>query len=233
MKRLYCDESCHLENDGNDIMVLGAIMCDEIVKNQVFKEIKLIKEKHGVSPYFEIKWTKVSNGKIELYKELIEYFFNNSNLNFRGLVAKGKKNLDHEKYNSGSFDKWYYKMYYLLLNHMIYSDKEYRIFLDIKDTKGGPRVKKLHDVLCNNRYDFKKDVIKKVEQIHSNHSEILQLTDLIIGALSYYNRGLITSKAKLELIKLIENRVNHKLNVSSNRNQTKFNLFIWEGKSEK
>jgi len=116
---------------------------------------------------------------------------------------------------------------------MIYSDKEYRIFLDIKDTKGGPRVKKLHDVLCNNRYDFKKDVIKKVEQIHSNHSEILQLTDLIIGALSYYNRGLITSKAKLELIKVIENRVKHKLNVSSNRNQTKFNLFIWEGKSEK
>lgn len=233
MKRIYCDESCHLENDRNDIMVLGAIICDDLEKEQIFKEIKEIKKKHGVSPYFEIKWTKVSNGKIELYKELIEYFFNNTNLNFRGLVAKGKKNLNYEKYNSGSFDKWYYKMYYLLLNHMIYSDNEYRIFLDIKDTRGGPRVKKLHDVLCNNIYDFKKDVIKKVEQIHSNHSEILQLTDLIIGALSYYNRGLITSEGKLKLIKVIENMVDHKLNISSNRNQTKFNLFIWEGRGEK
>jgi len=61
MKRLYCDESCHLENDGNDIMVLGAIMCDEIVKNQVFKEIKLIKVKLNGLRYLMEKLSYIKN----------------------------------------------------------------------------------------------------------------------------------------------------------------------------
>ncbi|GLI56382.1 hypothetical protein PM10SUCC1_18960 [Propionigenium maris DSM 9537] len=230
MKLIYCDESCHLENDGNDIMVLGAISCDDKVKKDIFNEIRAIKEKHGISPYFEIKWTKVSNGKIDMYKELIEYFFDKKELEFRGVVAKGKKKLDHKKYNSGDYNKWYYKMYFLLLNHMISKSDNYRIFIDIKDTNGGSKVRKLHEVLCNKIYDFEREIVKKVEQIHSDHSEILQLTDLIIGAFSYYHRGLNSSESKLDIIKLIKEKSGYSLNGKSEYFEKKFNYIVWEGR---
>lgn len=41
-----------------------------------------------------------------------------------------------------------------LLDAMIGYSEEYRIFIDIKDTCGGTKVKKLQEVLCNNKYDF-------------------------------------------------------------------------------
>ena len=33
---VYCDESCHLQNDGNDIMVIGGVFCS---KTKVKKNI--------------------------------------------------------------------------------------------------------------------------------------------------------------------------------------------------
>ena len=56
---------------------------------------------------------------------------------------------------------------------MIGYSEEYRIFIDIKDTCGGTKVKKLQEVLCNNKYDFKHEVIRDIQQIKSNESEIL------------------------------------------------------------
>ena len=45
MLNLYCDESCHLENDGESVMLIGGISCPDYVRNIVYKEIKEIKRK--------------------------------------------------------------------------------------------------------------------------------------------------------------------------------------------
>lgn len=229
---IYCDESCHLQNDESDIMVLGAITCPDEYKTIVFKEIRDIKIKHGLSSWFEIKWTKVSESKVDFYSELIQYFFSKEYLSFRGIVAKGKKTLDHERYNSGDYNEWYYKMYYLLLNQLIDGVDEYKIFIDIKDTKGGPKVKQLHDVLCNNIYDFKKEVIKDIKQINSKESELLQLNDLFIGLLSYYHREKylvdIANKGKTMLLEKIITDFNINISKTTRRYEHKFNIFIWD-----
>lgn len=226
IKLIYCDESCHLEHDKSDIMVLGGISCSDNEKQQIFEDIRRIKIKHNLSSWFEVKWTKVSNSKLCFYKELIDYFFEN-NLSFRGVIAKGKKSLNHEKYNDGSYNNWYYKMYYLLLDYMIEPNEEYRIFIDIKDTKGGPKIRKLHEVLCNNKYDFKQEVIRDVKQINSKESEVLQITDLFIGALSYKHRKLNDSKAKSEIIKYIEKKYDINISKTTRKFEDKFNIFIW------
>lgn len=230
MYLLYCDESCHLPNDGIDIMILGTVYCKERYKEQIFKDIRKIKEKHSLSPYFEVKWTKVSPAKIELYIELMEYFFENDNLFFRGLVAKGKNSLDHSRYNDGSYNSWYYKMYYSLIDKIIFPDESYRIYVDIKDTIGGKSISKLHDVLCNNVYDFKQEVIRDVNQIHSHESEIMQIADLINGALAYFHKGLYSEdekKVKSKLVNIIKSKTGLSLETSSNRYEKKFNLFVW------
>lgn len=228
---IYCDESCHLEHDGNNLMVLGGILCPEDLKAKVFNDIRDIKKKHGLSSWFEIKWTKVSKSKVEFYIELIDYFFEIEELFFRGIVAMDKTKLDHDKYNDGDYDTWYYKMYFALLNPMIDPFGKYNIFIDIKDTRGGPKVKKLREVLCNNMYDFKGEVIQNISQIDSKESEILQLSDLLIGALSYYNRDIYlcegSNEGKNRIIETLKEIHGINLSATTHKTESKFNIFVW------
>lgn len=227
---IYCDESCHLENDDNDIMVLGAMSCPSDYKVNAFNEIRSIKTKHGLDTRFEIKWTKVSESKADFYLELIDYFFDHDFLRFRGVLAKEKSALDFESFHH-TYDDWYYKMYYLLLNPIIYPDESYNIMIDIKDTRGGKKIKKLHEVLSNSRHDFGKEIIKNLNQINSRDSEILQLCDLFIGAIAYYNRGLYhqgRNTGKIRIIDYIIKRTGKSLSQKTPPYESKFNLFIWE-----
>src|SRR3989339_1832762 len=150
---VYCDESCHLENDHKNVMTLGAIWCPDEVKKDMFSRIRGIKEKHGLSKDFEIKWTKVSPAKVEFYKDMLNFFFNEPHLHFRAVVIKDKDKLDHSKFRNQDHDVWYYKMFFCLLNIIFEPHSRYRIYLDKKDTRSGEKIKKLHDVLCNSKYD--------------------------------------------------------------------------------
>ena len=234
MKRynVYCDESCHLEKDTSPVMILGAMYCQEERKKQIYDEIRAIKTKHNISSFFEIKWTKVSESKIDFYLELLDYFWNNQDLLYRGLVASGKQSLDHDKYNGGDYDLWYYKMYYRMLDQVKSPNKKYHIMVDIKDTRGGKRVAKLREVLCNNIYDFKKEVIDQIGQINSKESEILQLADLINGALAFYHRGLAdnvdSNQGKVKFVRALQRHVD--LDNNTRYGERKFNLFIWAPK---
>ena len=179
---VFCDESCHLQKDNSSIMVLGAMYCLSEKRKQIYSDIRAIKKKYGLSSYFEIKWTKVSESKIEFYLELLDYFWKNNDLHYRGLVATGKDKLNHKEYNNDDYDLWYYKIYFRTLDPIIRQENEYHILLDIKDTKGGKRIQKLKEVMCNNIYDFNGEVITHIGQINSMESEIPQLADLLNGA---------------------------------------------------
>lgn len=51
-------------------------------------------------------------------------------------------------------------------------------------------------MLRNDKYDYSKEIIKKVQQVRSHEVELTQLADLLTGAVSYVNRGLSDSLAK-------------------------------------
>ncbi len=36
---IYCDESCHLENDNQKVMVLGAVWCPFEKKDEIFERL--------------------------------------------------------------------------------------------------------------------------------------------------------------------------------------------------
>lgn len=224
---VYCDESCHLENDGISVMTLGATWCLKSKVPEISEYIKSLKEKHGVGRFAEVKWTKVSNSKIDFYLELVDYFFINPDLNFRALIIPDKKKLNHLYFNQ-THDDFYYKMYYNLLKPIHNDQFSFNIYIDIKDTNGNKKVFKLHEYLCNYHRDFTHDVINNVQQVRSHEGEILPLTDLLLGAVTYKNRGLNTSSAKLEVIGKIEKHVNYSLKNTTFLNQVKFNIFRWE-----
>lgn len=223
---VYCDESCHLENDQQGAMTLGAVWCPLSKRRKIAERIREIKTKHGLGTEFEIKWTKVGPGKQEFYSDVIDYFFDDDDLHFRGLVVPDKNELKHEEYGQ-THDIWYYKMYFSMLKTIFDPGNEYRVYIDIKDTIGHEKVEKLHDVLCNNSYDFSRKTIGRIQRIHSHESEILQLADLLIGALSYLHRDLNGSQSKLALIERIRRRSGYRLTHNTLLRENKFNLFIW------
>lgn len=224
---VYCDESCHLENDHQQIMVLGALWCPLEKTREISIRIREIKKKHDINPGFEIKWTKVSPAKIQLYLDLIDYFFDNEDLHFRGLIVADKSQLQHGIYNQ-THDEWYYKMYFTLLKVILNPQAHYRIYLDIKDTLGAKKVAKLYDVLSNNILDFSRQIIEKLQTVRSHEVEILQLADLLIGTISYINRGLSSNAAKLALVERMRERSGYSLTKTTLYLENKVNLLCWQ-----
>lgn len=230
---IYCDESCHLENKAitanNRYMVLGGIACEASQKEEVFNRLKDIKKEHGMSPSSEMKWTKVSSGKLQAYKDVMNYFFD-SPLSFRAVIID-KMQLRHEDFNH-THDTYYYKMYWQMLEWFMEPSCTYHIYLDIKDTKGVMKVNNLREVLCNSKHDFNREIILKVQEVRSHEIALMQVVDILIGAISYTNRypdgG--ASKAKNEIVKLIRHRTGLTLHSSTLLGARKFNLFHWEGR---
>jgi hypothetical protein len=228
---VYCDESCHLENDGINVMGLGAVWCEKDKTGQINREIRAIKDKHGISKYAELKWAKVSPSKLDMYLELIDYFFGKDDLHFRVIIIPDKRRLDHSAFDQ-SHDDFYYKMYFNLIKLIWQTGYSYNVFLDYKDTHGGVKIHKLHEVLCNHHYDFSRELIHQVQLVRSHEVELIQLTDLLLGAVVYHTRGLKGSNAKLEIVNKIRNLSGYNLLKSTVIREMKFNILRWESSYE-
>lgn len=230
---IYCDESCHLEHDPVNVtaMVVGGILCPDAKKKEANDCIREIKKKHGIKANAEIKWNKVSPSMLPFYMDLINYFFDNSDLHFRAVVIPDKRELDHGRFNQ-THDDFYYKTYFRMLKTVLEPGNEYAIYIDIKDTRSQEKVNKLHNVLCNSNYDFNRSMIKRIQQIRSHEVELMGLADLLIGAMSYLYRGFKESKTKLALIECIRQRSGYTLLSNTLYRENKFNLFVWRSKYE-
>lgn len=223
---LYCDESCHLEHDRCKVMVLGSVKCPAHRRQEVGRAIKALKKKYKIGTNVETKWTKVSPARVEYYLELVDLFYADADLSFRGIVVPDKSVLDHARFDQ-DHDLFYYKMWFVLLSRQIDSRHRARIFFDIKDTRGEAKVRHLHQVLCNSQLDFDKALIESIEQVRSHDVPLLQVTDLLTGALGYANRGLSTSAAKLAVVNHIRKRSGLSLTRTTLLAEDKTNILIW------
>lgn len=225
---LYCDESCHLPNDQQPLMVLGVVACPAEKAREVAVRLREIKLAHGIHTHFEVKWNKVSASREAFYRAWLDYFFDDDDLSFRAVVAD-KRGLQHDAFGQ-DHDTWYYKMMFQLLSRVIEPSSTYRIYLDKKDTRSAEKVTKLHEVLCSNMFDFNREVVERLQVIQSHEVEQLQLADLLLGAVGYENRGLGGNSGKLALISRIKDRSGYALTRSTLLQEAKFNIFHWRGR---
>jgi hypothetical protein len=214
---IYCDESCHIENDHKNFMLLGSASSAYNQVKRHTERIKNIKKKHNF--YGEIKWSNVASSQFQFYKELLDYFFD-TDLCYRAIIV------DKSKINNNDFsqdyDTFYYKMYYYLLNHNKNSQYTYNVYLDIKDTLSAYKVNKLKEIL-----NTKFGVFRNVQNIRSHESIILQMADLITGALAYnLNNSEKKVKAKTDLIALLDKHSSRGLTQNSDYQDAKLNLFF-------
>jgi hypothetical protein len=215
---LYCDESTHIESDGMPFMIIAYTSC---AVNQVkihSQHIMMLRHEHSFKG--EIKWSKLSSSNYPFYAGLVDYFFA-SDLNFRAVI------IDKSKIRNNvlgfSFDDFYYRMYYQLLHHKIDMENTYNIYLDIKDTCSHKKVIRLKDIL---NIDYSN--IRNLQSIRSHESVIMQLTDVLMGALNYHLRQNLVVEAKIKILDKIKQHVKRPLDLSTPRSAGKFNLFFIE-----
>jgi hypothetical protein len=220
---LFLDESCHLEHDDVSVMTLGYVKVPHLVSSEIRLGIRTIKEKHGKIK--ELKWNKFSGAKIELYKELVDYFFDTP-LEFSCILVKYKERLDHTDFNMGKHDNYYYRIIFHLL-HPIPTDGDYRIFIDYKDTRGKEKLGKIKEYLnekCSGTPPF-----SQFQHLRSHENEFFQITDFFIGAIAYKSRlkgeeKLPVNQSKLDFIEYLERKSGFCLDEGTTPWETKFKI---------
>ena len=223
---VYCDESCHLENEKCKTMVVACLRCPKDKVQEISNEIIELKKKHKIWKFAEIKWTKVSKSKNDFYVDLLNYFFENPFLRFRAIVID-KSTLDHPARHQ-NHNTWYFKMIYELVDKILQINKSYNVYVDKKENSYQARqeLKITEQFLKRNCEDI------KLQNITSYQSEIMQLNDFIQGIVCYYNRELHLQEkgcqTKKELVKIVTSQG---INLGKTNYDTKFNLLFWKGTS--
>jgi hypothetical protein len=212
----YCDESCHLEKDKMPFMLISYVSS---AYNQVKlhnKNLRALKRKYFVKG--ETKWSALSKSLYPFYIELIDYFFA-TDLQFRAIVID-KSQLKHDEFNQ-CHDDFYDKMYFQLLSKKIFPENSYNIYIDIKDTHSYKKADRLKKFLNHNFIS-----VRTLQVIRSYESELMQLNDVIMGAISYYLRNENKVIAKNKIIEKIQSHSKLPLTQSTPRSNEKFNLFF-------
>ena len=223
---IYCDESCHLELDGQSHMVIGALACPKDRFRTIKSKLQAVKIRHGVHPKLELKWTKVSAARHALFSDYLEVFLQERDLYFRAVVIQ-KSQLDHKKHDS-THDEFYYKMFFQLLAHMpLPVNSEHFIYLDIKDTRSEAKARKLERLLRRDLANSQQ-VIKRVQHVRSHEIEQAQLADILIGAVSYENRSINDSPTKRALIAKLKAATRLSLTQTTSPWASKMNLLVWK-----
>lgn len=232
---IYCDESCHLWHIDDQYMALGLVACPKIKIKTVNKYLGMLKREHNIKTETELKWTKLSNSNHGAYKDIINYFFDNDYLKFRCVIInKQEIRLDFDEDGKINYDDFYYKMYYLLLKEALDNNTNNFVYLDIKDTRSKSKIKVLKSCVDSilRKWEFKNTFVKNIQVVQSKEVALMQITDILLGAMTYMARGLNKVEAKKSIINLIKSRTDYNLDKSTPRGYRKFNVFYFKKAGE-
>jgi rapA len=208
-------------------MLLGYISVAYPQVKDAKEHIRAIMKKHDF--HGELKWTNVHKATYPMYKELIDYFFM-TDLQFRVIVVdKSQIDKGRDDYN---FEDFYFKMYFQLIHHMCNMNDHmcnmnhrYNLYIDIKDTCSHHKLRRLKDILANNT------AIGTCQFVRSHEVVLLQLADVLMGAINYHLRvlrGCIEGKviAKQKLVEEIQKHEDTPLEKSTSKEYQKLNRFF-------
>ena len=219
---VYCDESAleaMSKNDAHLYMGIGGIWIPAEHRENLKNGLATIKNKYNIKG--ELKWKKLSPTYYELYKEVIDYFFNAGFIRFRVILIEASK-VDHVKFNNEDAELGFYKFYYQLIKHWIFDFNAYTIFADLKENRNKGRLKDLKSALDSS--NLTSDILQ-VQGLPSEQSLGIQLADILTGiVVSKFNKE-ATGSAKINLINYIETKYLSKEIAPTSKWEEKFNVF--------
>jgi len=207
IKTCFCflDETGLIHSDRDKFFALGIIKCAEPQK--LYNHIRKIRDKYNYRE--ELKWSNL-NRKIRF--DIAREFFNiflQEEAKFNCIILN-KDELDFAKYYNNDLYK-VYRNFTITLLKLIISKKPSEVIILLADnyfTPDGIDMEITIKKFVNDHY--KKFIIAGVCQIDSRSSDLLQLTDLILGSILY------------------DLKKQNKLVVRQNRYKRKFLNFIYQ-----
>ena len=230
LNHIYCDES---RQTAHRYMVLGGLILHADEAPVVASSIGAFRNEWMMSA--ELKWTKVSKGKIDAYKGYVDLFAKLNaadKVHYHAMILDTHQ-FDHNKFNKGNKEIGFYKFYYQLLLHSFgrrycrkNEDDRFLVFLDHRQTsyKLGTLKNTLNHGI-KKKYGVDHQPWRNVEPRDSKKVEFLQMVDILTGAIGFVKNGYAerpdSSPAKKDLAAHIGSRMRHPIlgnNTSWGRN---------------
>ena len=182
IKTSFCflDETGLLYSPRDKFFALGIIKLEK--PQRVYNRIRKIRDKYNYRE--ELKWANLDRRiRFDIAREFFNVFLD-ENVKFNSIILN-KDELDFEKYYQNNMYKVYGNFTIVLLK-LILGKKPKEIITLLTDDYFTPDNEDLEDAVKGKINDhYKKFVVSGVCQINSKSSDLIQLTDLILGAVIY------------------------------------------------
>lgn len=234
-------------------MLIGGIICDKETSKKIRQDIELLKTNLKLPAEFEFHFANIQPKYIEAYKRLVDVFFNfytpkcqyrrglgetrtYRELCFEAMLIQHTK-IDHHKFSGGDAELGFFQFYYTLLAHSIkkhyVADRKFHVTIDAISTKNPQMVPNLQKRLNNCCLPSVTNPIKTVQRQNSKAELLLQMADVMLGAVSFTWNKLPTAtntsskyiKAKREVAQYVETKLGQSLSKTTYFSAS-FN--IWE-----
>lgn len=187
------DEAC-ISNDR--YTVVGGICMHKSTVDMVLGTMAAFREVYNMKA--ELKWSKISPQKLAEYKYLVDYFFamNNTNhLQFHCIIFDSTQS-NHSRYNGGDRDVGLSKLYYQLILHRLVrrcgqGDEQNTCYARLDKRNSSTSMEDLRRMINNGARHFgiTHDPLKQIVPVDSKLCDILQLNDVILGAVGAARNG--------------------------------------------
>lgn len=176
----FLDETGILNRRDDPFFALGVLKTER--PHELQRAIRIIRDKAHY--YEEIKWTKMSPRKFSICKSIIKAFMRNESAIFSCIILK-KQELDFKKYFESDLNKVYKSFSVQLLKHNIDPESQEicTVIADDYFYPEGVNLELASRAIINDHY--KRLTVACFLQINSRASDLLQLTDLLLGAVIY------------------------------------------------
>jgi hypothetical protein len=231
---VYCDES---QTSGVRFTVYGGIVIPA-TSVPVFDEV-MQEWRKTTHMFHEIAWEKVSKSYLDGFKSLVDLAFDHiaqEHFDFKAVVFDSHD----RRYVRGDKEQGFYKLYYqfLLKKFVPYAmSDDHRLYVYIDERTTKYKLSTLHAVLNNGiRATTARtgEIVKKVEPRNSKECNLIQVADLLMGAIGYQCNGLDkrleAARHKVELARYIAEKAGVKTLTENIWGRPEFE--IWRFKSK-
>lgn len=174
--------------------VVGAICLRTETIPEVHASIQAFRDRYNM--HAELKWSKVSNQKSAEYRALVDYFFALNNLNilqFHAIVFDNH-GANHGRYNDGDQDVGLSKLYYQLMVHrfgkMCGAHGDLCVCVDHRNSSTSlTDLMNMANAGMAAKCGIHHSPLKQIVPLDSKSDDLLQLNDVILGAVCAARNG--------------------------------------------
>lgn len=204
---VFLDETGSLNDKANRYFGLGMIKCMQ--PYYLDHELRLLRQKNNF--YDEIKWNTISKKKIPFIKKLIDIYFAIPGLKFSAVIIN-KDNIDFKtEFNNDTYVA-YQKFTESLLKNNLSKNEVLTVLADYITTPN--HIKFEVDTKHFLNKEFERLAIAGIYRIDSHAVNLLQVTDLLLGAVIYdykmRNKLVKGDPNKIQIMKLILRKLEKK-----------------------